>query len=281
MRVHLPSARNLEIYHQLEDDGASIRDVADEFRLSPNRIVQIRGQVHRWYQCCAPDAETDQFRRQDAVASCKRHKIRAGRMFSTMMDAFRDSQGEEKLTRDSRSGGAVTITRMSHGDPKYLTVALRYSREQLNAALTLAELPDEYFVPVAVEVVEPTAAELAIEAEEDRERLDEEAAYRRRAMEYVEKMAGNANDDDGDREEEDDAASVSPARVCTAATSAAAVTSADSSTTSGATPSADAASEVAEILREQHRREAKQKATPVHSASNVDQRRALARALAG
>ena len=87
MRVHIPSARNLEIYHFLEDDGDSIREVAHRFRVSPTRITQIHSQVDRWYRCSAPDPEMDHYRRQDAVASCKRHKVRAGRMYGRMEEA--------------------------------------------------------------------------------------------------------------------------------------------------------------------------------------------------
>jgi hypothetical protein len=41
-------------------------------------------------------------------------------MYGLMMDAFRDSQGEQHITRDARHSGAVTTTRTSYGDPKYL-----------------------------------------------------------------------------------------------------------------------------------------------------------------
>jgi hypothetical protein len=237
----------------------------------------------------------DRFRRQDAVSWCKRHKTRAGRMYGLMMDAFRDSQGEQQITRDARHSGAVTTTRMSYGDPKYLSFALRYSREQLNAALTMAELPEEYFLPTNVECLETPQEEIAREADEDRERLEAEAAHQRRANDYVAKMQAHmAVQNDADDEEEDDEleedeeleeeeleASESPARVGTAAIPAAAGTATGSAASDGATADADAASEIAEIMREQHRREAKRETPPVQSPNVLARRRALARALAG
>ena len=158
MRIKVPSARNIEIYHRLEDDAESIRDVAEDFWVSPTRITQIHGQVHRWHRCSAPDPEMDRFRRQHAVAACRRHVSRAGRLFGRMMDAFRDSQGEERRTREGQ-GGVVATTRMCHGDPKFLDYALKYSREQRDATLEIAKLPDEYFLPMSLEFVEPTAEE--------------------------------------------------------------------------------------------------------------------------
>jgi hypothetical protein len=286
MRVHIPSARNLEIYHFLEDDGDSIREVAHRFRVSATRITQIHDQVDRWYRCSAPDPEMDRYRRQDAVASCKRHKVRAGRMYGRMMDAFRDSQGEQKRSREALSGGTVTTTIMSHGDPKYLTFALRYSKEQLNAALTLAKLPDEYFVPPDVEYVAPTEEEMKVEEEEGRELREEEEDLGRRASAYMQKMEdymaqGGAFAENDEEDDEDFEADASPNEVCTAHSPAAPLSAASPAAASGATTDADAASEVADILRRQHRREAKRPTAPVQPRSLKDRRNQLARALAG
>jgi hypothetical protein len=164
----------------------------------------------------------------------------------------------------------------------------------------MAELPEEYFLPTNVECLETPQEEIAREADEDRERLEAEAAHQRRANDYVAKMQAHmAVQNDADDEEEDDEleedeelaeeelaeeeleASESPARVGTAAVPAAAGTAASPSASNGATADADAASEIAEILREQHRREAKRETPPVQSPNVLARRRALARALAG
>jgi hypothetical protein len=84
-----------------------------------------------------------------------------------------------------------------------------------------------------------------------------------------------------DEEDDDEEADESPARVCTVATSDALAATATSASASDANAAADAASEVAAILREQHRREAKSKTTPVQSTSTNARRRELGRLIAG
>jgi hypothetical protein len=250
MNIPIPSARNLEIYHRLSDDAESVRVVAREFGLSPTRVVEISSQVQRWYKCAAPDWELDgKFRRQHAVSACKRHEERAQRMYGRMMDAFRDSQGEEQKTRATLGGGSVTTTSTCHGDPKFLTTALRYSREQMNTALTVAKLPDEYFVPPEVEFVEPSAEELAREAAETNAGLQGE----------------------------------SPDRVCTVPANASSISHLLPGAASDATADADTASEVTAILAREQRRDAKRQTDPVQSGdrSVLARRRDLARALAG
>src|SRR5262245_51609617 len=51
-----PSARNLELYHELVCEGRSRREVAARFRLSRPRVTQLRGQVADWVAqpCCRP-----------------------------------------------------------------------------------------------------------------------------------------------------------------------------------------------------------------------------------
>jgi hypothetical protein len=282
MRVHIPSARNLEIYHYLEDDGESIREVAHRFRVSATRITQIHSQVHRWYRCTAPDPEMDRYRRQDAVASAKRHKVRAGRAYGRMMDAYRDSQGEQKRSRESLSGGTVTTTTYSHGDPKFLTMALKYSQQEYQAALTLAKLPDEYFVPPDVEYVAPTEAEMELEEEEGRELREEAEDLRQRANAHFEQMKDYiAQRGAFAPVEEESVATASPKEVCTAAPPSLPLSGSSPGDAIAATVDVDAASEVADILRQQQRREAKRSTTPVQPRSLKDRRKQLARALAG
>jgi hypothetical protein len=289
MRITLPSARNVEIYHRLEEDGASIRDVAEEFWLSPTRIGQIRGQVHRWYRNSAPDPE-DRYRRQHAVAACKWHQTRSGRMYGRMMDAFRDSQGEERRSREV-DGRLVTTTRMNYGEGKYCTLALRYSREQRDAALLLARLGDEYFVPPDVEYVQPTEDELKLEAEEDRPRLQAEAEHSDKAKRYFADMAeymsrSDEAEDDGEELDDDDFApdeeQASPGRVCAPETPAEPAAAATVAMPPRATAVDDGTLDVAEILRQQSRHDRRKKITPVQpTPANEEKRRALAAKLFG
>jgi hypothetical protein len=288
MRITLPSARNLEIYHDLEDDGDSIRAVAERYWLSPTRIVEIRTQVHRWYQHSAPDPD-DRYRRQHAVAACKRYQSRAGRMFGRMMDAFRDSQGEETRTTDVE-GRLITTKRMNYGEGKYCTLALRYAREQRDAALFLAKLGDEYFVPPDAEYVAPTDEELMLEAEEDLPRLRAEAEHLEQAMEYGDGMAeymarGDEADDDEELGPENFAPeedSEPPSRVCTPATPAPSAATVAMAAPPRATSLQEPTLDVAEIVRQQTRYDRRKKIAPVQPTSaNEEKRRELAEQLFG
>jgi hypothetical protein len=266
MRIQLPSARNLEIYHLLADDGESIREVASEFQLSPSRIVEIEKQVERWYKCAAPEWRADrEFRRSDAVALGKRHQERAGRMYSRMMDSFRDSQGEQRHSIETKQG-TVTQVRMCHGDPKYLTMALRYSREQFQTQLVLAKLPDEFFEPPEFELVEPSAEELAREAEEERQRLAAEEAHDRKLAAYVQQMQAHAMTASLAR---GSTAPLPPDPPVAKVNTAAAVASDDG----------DAASEVAAILNKQRKHDAKRKTSPVQPPPKQRAREELMSAL--
>src|SRR5262245_54379714 len=49
-----PSARNLELYHELVCEGRSRREVAARFRLSRPRVTQPRAQVAEWVAAMLP-----------------------------------------------------------------------------------------------------------------------------------------------------------------------------------------------------------------------------------
>jgi hypothetical protein len=182
-----------------------------------------------------------------------------------MMDAFRDSQGEQRSVVETKQG-TITQVRMCHGDPKYLTMALRYSREQFQTQLVLAKLPDEFFDPPEFELVEASPEELAREAEEERQRLATEAEGDRKLAAYMQQMQAHAMAGPLTRGSTDALRDDPPeAKVKTAN----AAVSSDN----------DAASEVAAILRKHAAQDAKRKTAPVQPPPKQRAREELRSAL--
>jgi hypothetical protein len=291
MQIPVPSVRNLEVFHRVHTDDRSLREVGREFNLSHNRVAEICEQVERWRKYVAPDWEESRNRRQDSVALCKFHKERSGRGYQILMDAWRHS-GERRT-----ECGAVTTTVKTPGDPKYLLQALRCSREQVNAALVLAKLPDEFFLPPEnIEVVEMTPQQIAREEEEEADRLVMEAereamvARKTKEFEMLAKLLREEEEEDDDEDEDEDEEDVEdeqeedepPVSVLTVPPAENAACAAPPAATASATSASDKGLDVAEIVRQQSRHDRRKKIAPVQpTAANEEKRRALAEKLFG
>ena len=127
-----PSERDFEVFERVVVEGATTRAAAAEFGLSQTRIVQVRDRVAEWIAAEVPATERLTPRQRLRLAATIASQ-RIDYLYSLALEAWRASKGEQTVVRDGESG-LTRVTRVSHGDPKYLAMASRLSLRQLDVA---------------------------------------------------------------------------------------------------------------------------------------------------
>jgi hypothetical protein len=168
-----PSERAFEVYRLIEVAGLSTRAVAQQVGLSQTRVVQLRESVEQWIgrQASASEGRTKEERLRAAEYKAG---LRLDHLYALALEAFRQSQGPEATTEESLRGESVVRTRFSHGDTRYLAMAMRIAAQQ--SRIPTVSVHDEALAdeePAAetpVEVASPPEGDCSLAAE-SRERL--------------------------------------------------------------------------------------------------------------
>ena len=147
-----PSERAFDIYRMIEVDGQSTRVVAQQVGLSQTRVVQLRDSVECW-MACQPTATTALSKQQRLQAAEYKAGLRLDHLYSLALEAFRQSQGFEATSEESPGGKRVVKTRYSHGNTRYLSMAMRVSAQQSRIPIMPMPRDVEADDAVAAEVV--------------------------------------------------------------------------------------------------------------------------------
>jgi len=124
-----PSERAFEVYRLIEVDGLSTRTVAQQVGLSQTRVVQLRDAVEHWV-ARQPSATSGLTKQQRLQAAEYKAGLRLDHLYSLALEAFRQSQGPEATSEETIRGGRVVKTRYSHGNTRYLVMAMRIATQQ-------------------------------------------------------------------------------------------------------------------------------------------------------
>jgi hypothetical protein len=173
MLLPTPSPRNLDIFSAIEDRGQSLRAVAEEHGLSPARVGEIVQQVQRWYAANTPAwaAELDPATR--ALLAFRRHDDRLKVLYDGML------RGYESVQANIRESGAQV---------RFLTGAMRLSRERFVATLSLSKIRTPEVPHEA-----PIAPPVGVLAREDVEQMDEELVAPQAAVAKPELVVASTN----------------------------------------------------------------------------------------
>jgi hypothetical protein len=129
-----PTPRDLEVHRLVRIRQVPTRLVAELTGISQTRVCQVTAKVESFLADLAP-AEKDEgrIRQLVCVEECIAHE-RLDRLYEENMEAWRASQGEVQITRESPSlmGGSRTIrTEPRFGDTRYTIAAMRIARVQM------------------------------------------------------------------------------------------------------------------------------------------------------
>ena len=162
-RALLPGERAFEIYRMIEVDGVSTRAVAQQVGLSQTRVVQLRDSVEHWV-ARQPAANAGMTKQQRVQAAEYKAGLRLDHLYSLALEAYRRSEGPEVSSEEASGGARVMKTRYSHGNTRYLAMAMRIAAQQSRIPVTpiVWEEPSQDELPIA-EAIE----EAAIPPEED------------------------------------------------------------------------------------------------------------------
>ncbi len=133
-----PSGRDFEVYRRVKIERATTRQAASEVHVSQTRVCQIVQRVADFMADVAPAIKEDERREQRLSVAEQVASEQLGFIYGEAIDAWRASKGEVTTEREVSSplqtGTKVRLTRISHGDCRYLSAASR-------AAVQGAKLP--------------------------------------------------------------------------------------------------------------------------------------------
>ena len=136
---HLPPGeRDFLLFEALACEGLSTRQAAERFDISQTRVMQIRKHVAEWIAREVPEGPELTPREQLRLAAY----IANGRVDALdceAMQAWRESKAPATSVKSSNAG-EITITRSSHGDPRYLLAASRLIERQMSLAAIAARV---------------------------------------------------------------------------------------------------------------------------------------------
>jgi hypothetical protein len=128
-----PSERDFLVFERVVIESATTRAAAEEFGLSQTRVMQIRERVAEWIGSQVPETPRLSPRHRLGLAS----HIAEGQidhLYSQAMESWRRSQGTQTTVRSS-DHGETTITKESHGDIKYLSLASRIAERKFGVVV--------------------------------------------------------------------------------------------------------------------------------------------------
>ena len=129
-----PTPRDLEVHRLVRIRQVPTRLVAELTGISQTRVCQVAAKVESFLADLAPgEKDAARLRQRVCVEECIAHE-RLDRLYEENMEAWRASQGEVQVTRESPSllGGTRTIrTEPRFGDTRYTIAAMRIARVQM------------------------------------------------------------------------------------------------------------------------------------------------------
>jgi hypothetical protein len=129
-----PTPRDLEVHRLVRIRQVPTRLVAELTGISQTRVCQVAAKVESFLADLAPGEKDEaRLRQLVCVEECIAHE-RLDRLYEENMEAWRASQGEVQVTRESPSllGASRTIrTEPRFGDTRYTIAAMRIARVQM------------------------------------------------------------------------------------------------------------------------------------------------------
>jgi hypothetical protein len=129
-----PTPRDLEVHRLVRIRQVPTRLVAELIGISQTRVCQVAAKVESFLADLAPgEKDESRLRQLVCVEECIAHE-RLDRLYEENMEAWRASQGEVQITRESPSllGASRTIrTEPRFGDTRYTIAAMRIARVQM------------------------------------------------------------------------------------------------------------------------------------------------------
>jgi hypothetical protein len=143
MRHDEPSERNYAIFCAVEFEQQTVRAVAQQHDVSPTRVQQIVEQMRSWYETTTPEWVKRIDPAVEPLVACRMYDDRLAYLSQQAMDAWRQSQGEQTVTRQTsgllHSGGQITTTKSTFGAPRYLVIAARLAKMRVDGSMRLAK----------------------------------------------------------------------------------------------------------------------------------------------
>ena len=120
MLLPTPSSRNFDIFSAVEDRGQSLRTVAADYGISPQRVQEVVQQVNRWYAENTPQWRQELDPANRAMVAFRRHDDRMKALYDHAMSCFED------VRHDLKASGHQS---------RYLASAIRISRERFKSSM--------------------------------------------------------------------------------------------------------------------------------------------------
>jgi len=161
-----PSARNLELYHELVCEGCSQKEVAERFQVSAPRVTQLRDAVADWVDIQAPPREfgvTDAGRHLHLAIALRRFQLhRAYAAYLERFGGISGAEGYEHLLAASDAGVLPPEAALRLPRRDLIESAVRMARELTELARIARrgpyyELPDR-LLEAAANQPEPAAS---------------------------------------------------------------------------------------------------------------------------
>jgi hypothetical protein len=139
MRLSEPSERNFSVFNAVEFERRSLRNVAEEHRISIGRVQQIIAQMRAWYVATTPEWVGAAPLALQPLVAARMFDERLSHLSREVQQAWEDSKGLVSVTRKSAtSSSGQTTTTQSAGQPRYLVALARLAKMQYEGQLRLS-----------------------------------------------------------------------------------------------------------------------------------------------
>jgi hypothetical protein len=167
MNLAMPSERNLGIFKAVRILGRSLREVAADQGISVARVTEICKQVEQWYKATMGDWMREQSPQERLLLNCRLHLERLDEFFHQASKAWADSATPTFTEHKGPDGKVVHKEQPHYGQPRYVSMALRVMREQINICLLMNKFPREVIDSITggASPAQPVAVETAVDGE--------------------------------------------------------------------------------------------------------------------
>ena len=124
-QVRPPSGRDFEVFEHVVVGGGTTRSAAHEFKISQTRVCQVLERVRVWLDDVTPSAADEQVSQKRLQLAEGLAADRLDHLYGQAIEGWRSSDGEVERIRINALGEKVTTRTVSHGDPRYLSIAAR------------------------------------------------------------------------------------------------------------------------------------------------------------